>query len=114
MVFIESSAFTKTIYNYLNDEEYKDFQIKIAEYPNLGDVIPGCGGIRKIRWAQKSKLHGKRGGLRIFYLYLEQLNHIYLLAVLEKGEKEDLSSKEKAILKDLAIRIKRSAKSWRI
>lgn len=114
MVFIESTSFTKAIYNYLNDEEYKDFQTKIAEYPSLGNIIPGCGGIRKVRWAQKSKLHGKRSGLRIYYLYLEQLNHTHLLAILEKGEKEDLSSKEKAILKDLAIKLKSSAKSRRI
>lgn len=106
MIFIESSSFTKAVYEYLSDEGYKDLQTRLVDQPHLGKVIPGCGGIQKIRWAQKGKLHGKRGGVRVFYLYIEELSHIHLLAILEKGKKEDLSPKEKETLKILAVQLK--------
>lgn len=108
MQFIESSSFTKNIYNYLSDEEYKALQTKLVERPRLGNVIPGCGGIRKLRWSQKSKIHGKRSGLRIFYLYIEQVSHIHLLALLGKGERGDLSPREKKTLKILATQLKKT------
>lgn len=114
MLFIESSTFTKIVYDYLSDEEYKNLQTKLVEQPHFGTVIPGCGGIRKIRWAHKSKSHGKRGGLRIYYLYLEEISCIYLLAIIEKGQKEDLSHNEKKILKNLALQFKNSARLRRL
>ena len=110
MLFIESSSFTKNIHDYLSDEGYKDLQTKLVEHPRLASVIPGCGGIRKVRWAQKGKAHGKRSGLRIYYLYIEQLSHIHLLAILGKGEREDLSSEKKRMLKKLAMQLKISSR----
>lgn len=114
MIFIESSSFTKSIYDYLKEEEYKNLQARLTENPHLGKVIPGCGGIRKIRWAQEAKTHGKRGGIRVIYLYIEQYRHLHLLGIFGKGEKENLSSKEKKILKNLATQLKKTAKGRRI
>ncbi len=114
MIFIESVSFTKTIYKYLNEDEYKNLQIKLVERPSWGNVIPGCGGIRKIRWAEETKSRGKRGGGRVFYLFIEERRHIHLLAILEKTKKDDLSSNEKKILKELAARLKQSARTGRL
>lgn len=114
MIFIESSSFTKSVYKYLSDEEYKNFQALLTENPQLGDPIPGCGGIRKVRWTQERKSQGKRGGVRIIYLYIEYHRHIHLLAIFGKREKEDLSSQEKETLKKLSIQLKKSAKERRI
>lgn len=113
MMFIESVSFTKTVYKYLNEDEYKNLQMKLIDRPSSGDVIPGCGGIRKIRWAEKPKSRGKRGGVRVFYLSLEETRHIHLLAILEKTKKDDLSFDEKKILKELAARLKQSARTKR-
>jgi len=110
MQFIESSSFTKVVYHYLSEEEYKKFQAKLVKRPRLGNAIPECGGIRKLRWAQGSKTQGKRSGLRIFYLYIERVSHIYLLAVLGKGERGDISAKEKKLLKHLATQLKNTAR----
>ena len=41
--------------------------VYLIDHPDAGDVIPGAGGARKLRWAAKGK--GKRGGARIIYLY---------------------------------------------
>ena len=65
MLFIEAPIFTKHIYDYLDDEEYSALQQTIALRPDVGKIIPGSGGLRKLRWAGSGR--GKRGGLRIIY-----------------------------------------------
>ena len=40
--------------------------VYLIDHPDAGDVIPGAGGVRKLRWPAKGK--GKRGGARIIYL----------------------------------------------
>jgi hypothetical protein len=42
--------------------------VYLADQPEAGNVIPGAGGVGKLRWAAKGK--GKRGGARIIYLYV--------------------------------------------
>jgi len=37
--------------------------VYLIDHPDAGDVIPGSGGVRKLRWAAKGK--GKRGAARI-------------------------------------------------
>jgi hypothetical protein len=61
--FVETPLFTKLVYEYLSDEEYSALQWALTLRPDAGSVIPGSGGIRKMRWAGKG--HGKRGGLSI-------------------------------------------------
>ena len=104
MVFIESRLFEKLREGYFDDESYKAFQSFLLEQPLAGDVIHGTGGLRKIRWASKGK--GKRGGVRIIYLYLVENSHIHFLTVYAKNEISDLTSNEKKILKNLAEEIK--------
>lgn len=52
------------VFNYLDDEEFSDFQMRLMLDPDVGDVIPGSGGLRKVRWGGKGK--GKRGGVELF------------------------------------------------
>lgn len=49
----------------------------------------GNRGIRKLRWARKSK--GKRGGVRVVYFFYNEDIPLFLLAIFGKGEKENLS-----------------------
>ena len=53
MEFIEAPPFTKYVYSYLNDEEYAALQWQLALHPETGVLIPGSGGLRKIRWMIK-------------------------------------------------------------
>lgn len=48
-----------------SDEEREAFIVWIADNPLSGDVIPGTGGLRKVRWKQGGV--GKRGGARVIY-----------------------------------------------
>ena len=88
MEFIEAPLFTRLIYDYMDDAEYSAFQIGLASRPEAGDIIPGSGGVRKIRWSGKGK--GKRGGLRIIYYWRNKKNEIWLLTVYAKSEAENI------------------------
>jgi hypothetical protein len=59
--FIEARAFTKHLENYMDDDEYRLFQVFLAYSPTAGDLIPGTGGFRKIRWTDNRRGKGKRG-----------------------------------------------------
>ena len=61
MVIIETSAFTKQIKILMDEESYRNFQNELISTPNIGKVIKGSGGIRKVRWSGSGR--GKRGGL---------------------------------------------------
>ncbi|MFC1643472.1 type II toxin-antitoxin system RelE/ParE family toxin [Chlamydiota bacterium] len=110
MEFIESPMFTKEVYKYLSEEEYSDLQLELVKNPQLGDVIPGCGGIRKVRWGSRSK--GKRGGIRTLYLYIDIVGHMHLLGIFGKNVKEDLNSGEKKKLKELAQKLKNISRKY--
>jgi hypothetical protein len=69
MEFIEASAFTRYVAQYLDDDEYRLLQNRLAINPDLGDVMPGTGGFRILRWADPRRGKGRRGGLRIIYYY---------------------------------------------
>jgi len=63
--FIETRLFTKLVLDYLSDDDYARLQEVLMRDPESGPVIPGTGGVRKLRWAAPGR--GKRGGYRIIY-----------------------------------------------
>jgi hypothetical protein len=89
-------------------EDFNDFKAELAINPLLGDLVPGTGGIRKIRLGSTSK--GKSGGFRICYYYLVSNEQIYLLLIYAKSEQENLTSDEKKALKELVTILKGSKK----
>jgi len=61
MEFLEAPAFTRYLSRYLTDDEYRELQNRLAAAPELGDVMPGTGGFRKLRWADpKARQRTKR------------------------------------------------------
>lgn len=76
----------------------------LSEYPDAGDVIPGSGGMRKLRWAAKSK--GKRGGARVIYIYVAIATSVYLLRCYAKNVRTDLTADEKKELRQITARLK--------
>ena len=67
--------------------------------PEAGDVVPGAGGIRKLRWKDLRRGKGKRGGLRIIYYCFLEDHEIWLLTLYGKDEAGDLSPGEKTLLR---------------
>ena len=90
MVFIETPTFTKRILQFMDDERYSALQVHLANHPDAGQLIPGSGGLRKLRWAGGG--HGKRGGLRLIYYWWVPQDRISMLLVYPKNEQEDLSA----------------------
>jgi hypothetical protein len=59
---IESPVFSARWPDYLSEDERGKFAAWLARYPEAGDVVPGSGGVRKLRWSRDGQ--GKRGGVR--------------------------------------------------
>jgi hypothetical protein len=97
--FVEAPTFTALVGAYLNDDAYRGLQTFLAGEPEAGDVIPGTGGFRKLRWADKRRGKGKRGGLRVIYYHLSGDAQIWLFTLYDKGEVADLNPAEKRQLK---------------
>lgn len=71
----------------------------LLEDTKSGDVIPGTGGLRKIRIPMENKNKGKRGGSRVIYVDIELKETIYFINVYTKNEKENLTEEEKKAFK---------------
>jgi hypothetical protein len=93
---IETSTFTKQITILLTDDEYGEFQSRLAANPELGAVIKGGGGIRKVRVALGSR--GKSGGARVIYYWAVRRDVILLLYAYPKNVTADLTPKQIAKL----------------
>ena len=79
-------------------------KIYIGLNPYSGNLIPGTGGIRKIRWQGSGR--GKRGGIRVIYYVYNESQPIYLLYAYPKNVQVDLTEDEKRVLRDIVEEMK--------
>ena len=84
MEFIETTTFTKYLYDYLSEDEYLGLQSFLLQYPQSGKIVRGSGGVRKIRWSISGK--GKSGGVRVIYYFKKSNDEIWLLTIYSKNE----------------------------
>ena|SRR3989338_187731 len=90
MTFIEVQVFTRDIQSLMSDDEYRDLQRRLIANPTEGVLIPGGGGLRKLRWVSRQKRKGKRGGVRVIY-YLGARDRIYMVSAYSKSSKDDMT-----------------------
>ena len=107
--FIETTEFTAWVRQYLSDEALSELQKCLLNDPHTGVVMPGCGGMRKMRVPDPKRSKGKRGGVRVIYLHVAEADIIYLMDIYGKDEQEDLTFGQKKILKRLADEYKSAA-----
>ena len=81
--FIETHLFTRLVTQYLSDEQYTELQLALINNPELGPVIAGTGGVRKMRWAAPGR--GKRGGYRVIYYVRRPKGIIWMLTMYPKN-----------------------------
>jgi len=89
---IETPTFTKQADKIWSDDERLSFIDYIVQNPTAGGVIPNADGVRKVRWAVKGI--GKRGGVRVVYFNQDAEGVIYLVAIYQKSDKANITSKE--------------------
>ena len=90
---------TRLLGDYLTDESYRELQRALMENPEMGNLMPGTGGFRKVRWEDARRGKGKRGGLRVIYYYLTADRQIWFFTLYDKDEATDLTAEEKKVLK---------------
>jgi len=96
MIIKETTVFTRQVLNLLDAESYRLLQRRLAADPGAGALIPGSGGLRKIRW--RAAGGGKRGGVRVIYYWAQDLEVILMLLMYGKNERDDLSADQKKTL----------------
>ncbi|MFO7587445.1 MAG: hypothetical protein R6X22_05165 [Gemmatimonadota bacterium] len=96
MLIQETEVFSRRVQELLDPESYRLLQLRLAADPEAGSLIPGAGGLRKIRWRTPGR--GKRGGVRVIYYWAGSHETILMLMVFVKNERSDLSPEQKKVL----------------
>ena len=99
MKIIETIIFTHRLKKIMTDEDYRKLQGDLIAHPDAGKIIPGSGGLRKLRWIGSGR--GKRGGSRIIYYWFSQEELILMLFIYTKREQDDLTTEQLRILKTI-------------
>lgn len=90
----------------MTEEEIEELIDYLAANPTAGDMIAGTGGCRKLRVAGRGK--GKSGGYRTITFYSGKDMPVFLIACFSKGERMNLSKRERNLLSNLTVQIRAS------
>jgi mRNA-degrading endonuclease RelE of RelBE toxin-antitoxin system len=106
---LETSIFSRRADALLSAEDRAELIKALASNPMAGDVMPGLGGVRKLRFAPKGR--GKSGGFRVIYYVLTESQPILALLIYGKNEQGDLSPAQRKVVAALAAEMKQGAGS---
>jgi mRNA-degrading endonuclease RelE of RelBE toxin-antitoxin system len=106
---IELPGYRRRADELLSSDEQDAIVDLIAYEPTCGDLIPGTGGLRKVRVGRGGS--GKRGGARVIYYFYNANFPVLLVAMYAKNEKADVNAKEKrkfvALVKEITAQWQR-------
>ena len=90
---VETPEFLSAIDKLMDEEDRKLLVDYLAYNPAAGDLVPGTGGLRKLRWALRGR--GKRGGARIIHFYHDAGMPLFVLTAYAKNERADISQQDR-------------------
>ena len=105
----EMPEFVRRAMRLLSREEQTTLVVYLAANPRAGDLVPGTGGVRKLRWARGGR--GKSAGVRAIYYFHSEAVPLYLLTIFGKNERADLAAAERNELADLVRVLKATMRS---
>ena len=108
MDVFHTNPFRSAVKKLLTADELAAFENFISVRPDHGQVMPGLGGLRKVRWARAGK--GKRGRVRVIYFYAIIRNAVYLIDIYAKAKAADLCPENKRRLLRFVEELKRTLK----
>lgn len=100
-VFVELPPFEHYRAEYLDDDAFRRLQRLLMLNPEAGALIPGTGGLRKLRFEDERRGKGKRGGLRVIYYWWDVGSQFWLFTVYDKDEMSDLTKAQRETLKQM-------------
>jgi hypothetical protein len=100
---VETYRFIRDVEGLLADDERLALIEFLAHHPEAGDVMPGTGGVRKLRWGLSGR--GKRGGVRAIYYFYNETKPIFLITAFAKNEKADLTQAQKNAMRHLTTEL---------
>jgi mRNA-degrading endonuclease RelE of RelBE toxin-antitoxin system len=100
---VETGPFVEDATRCLKENEREEFIGYIARNPTAGVVIPGTGGVRKVRWRAGGR--GKRGGARVIYYYHSDRIPLFLLTAYSKSRQTDLIPAQRAAMRRIVAEI---------
>ena len=104
LAFVYLTSFECTAAGVLTDDEMWTVELKLLANPRAGTVVPGTGGVHKMRVAVPGQ--GKRGAARIIYLYVEHKDRVYFILAYAKNKKSTLTESEKHQITAVVQRLK--------
>jgi hypothetical protein len=111
VTIVELKQFSREAGSLWSEQEVERLTVFLALNPEAGDVIPGTGGVRKLRW--KCGGRGKRGGARVIYYFRDLNMPLYLVAVYRKGEKDNITEEEKRMAAQLVnVLVAEHSRRW--
>lgn len=108
---VETPIFTRQAAKLFDEEQKRQLINMLAEDPRAGVLIPGAGGVRRLRFPAAGR--GKRGGARVIYYVLDEDMPIYALLVYPQAAKTDLTPEEKRAVRALAAELKSARREKR-
>ncbi len=112
MSVVETPEFLAAAQRIMTEDERGLLVDYLARNPSAGDIIPGTGGVRKLRWALEGR--GKRGGARVVYYYHSDDMPVFALTAYATTERADLSQAERSDFRRLtAFLVERYARRTR-
>lgn len=108
---LETSIFTRRADALLTRDEKMELVAVLAKNPEAGDVIPGLGGIQKLRFASAGR--GKSGAFRVIYYVLTDDMPVLALLIYGKNEQANPTPAQRTAMLATVDRIKAASKRKR-